>query len=219
MALVVAVTAGAQGTTIHEYPWNPDWNNDNYVGSSDLTGFLAAYGSEFGNAPDPCDYDGTPLEELFTGISNGSIVLDSVFIEYELEDASTYFVLGCPDPVTDTLIFANSGVLDEFQSYSSSWQCSGTDSFGMAMNLSYSWNMVNGVYFISLTSSAISNLGFTSDGFFGSSSGTDVSSALPFPEGWFLDEGGIHIEEGYNLGDFINYANYIHILPYWHYAE
>ena len=30
MALVVAVTAGAQGTTIHEYPWNPDWNNDNY---------------------------------------------------------------------------------------------------------------------------------------------------------------------------------------------
>ena len=40
MALVVAVTAGAQGTTIHEYPWNPDWNNDNYIGSQDLTGFL-----------------------------------------------------------------------------------------------------------------------------------------------------------------------------------
>ena len=42
MALVVAVTAGAQGTTIHEYPWNPDWNNDNYIGSQDLTGFLSA---------------------------------------------------------------------------------------------------------------------------------------------------------------------------------
>ena len=28
IALVVAVTAGAQGTTIHEYPWNPDFNND-----------------------------------------------------------------------------------------------------------------------------------------------------------------------------------------------
>ena len=32
MALVVAVTAGAQGTTIHEYPWNPDSNNDNIIG-------------------------------------------------------------------------------------------------------------------------------------------------------------------------------------------
>ena len=32
MALVVAVTAGAQGTTIHEYPWNPDRNNDNLIG-------------------------------------------------------------------------------------------------------------------------------------------------------------------------------------------
>ena len=53
MALVVAVTAGAQGTTIHEYPWNPDWNNDNYIGSQDLTGFLSAFGSEFGNPPEP----------------------------------------------------------------------------------------------------------------------------------------------------------------------
>ena len=60
MALVVAVTAGAQGTTIHEYPWNPDWNNDNFVGSHDLLGFLSAFGSQFGNPPEPCDYDGTP---------------------------------------------------------------------------------------------------------------------------------------------------------------
>ena len=75
MALVVAVTAGAQGTTIHEYPWNPDWNNDNYIGSQDLTGFLSAFGSEFGNPPEPCDYDGTPLEELIHGSINGAVIL------------------------------------------------------------------------------------------------------------------------------------------------
>ena len=40
MALVVAVTAGAQGTTIHEYPWNPDSNNDNLIGVDDLLDFL-----------------------------------------------------------------------------------------------------------------------------------------------------------------------------------
>ena len=43
MALVVAVTAGAQGTTIHEYPWNPDWNNDNLIGFM-TADFLPAFG-------------------------------------------------------------------------------------------------------------------------------------------------------------------------------
>ena len=41
MALVVAVTAGAQGTSIHEYPWNPDSNNDNLIGVDDLLDFLS----------------------------------------------------------------------------------------------------------------------------------------------------------------------------------
>ena len=112
MALVVAVTAGAQGTTIHEYPWNPDSNNDNLIGVDDLMGLLSLYGTEFGNPPEPCDYDGTPLEDLVIGIADGSIILDSIFIEYELEDVSTYYVLGCPDPVTDTLIFSNSMMLE-----------------------------------------------------------------------------------------------------------
>jgi len=66
---VVAVTAGAQGTTIHEYPWNPDFNNDTYVGSEDLMGLLSTYGTQFGLPPEPCDYDGTPLEELLSGLT------------------------------------------------------------------------------------------------------------------------------------------------------
>ena len=48
-----------EGTTIHEYPFNPDWNNDNFVGVIDLLALLSAFGSEFGNSPEPCDYDGT----------------------------------------------------------------------------------------------------------------------------------------------------------------
>ena len=90
MALVVAVTAGAQGTTIHEYPWNPDSNNDNLIGVDDLLDFLPVFGDEFGNPPEPCDYDGTPLEELMAGIMYGDIVLIH-FIEYELEDVSSLF--------------------------------------------------------------------------------------------------------------------------------
>ena len=114
LALGIACAAGAQGTTIHEYPWNPDWNNDNYVGSSDLTGFLAAYGSEFGNPPEPCDYDGTPLEEFVISVLDGTIILDSIFVEYEIEDTGTYFLQGCPETVTDTIVYSGNSMLQPY---------------------------------------------------------------------------------------------------------
>ena len=68
MALVVAVTAGAQGTTIHEYPWNPDSNNDNpYRNSMTCWDFLPVFGDEFGNPPEPCDYDGDAVGRMVGG--------------------------------------------------------------------------------------------------------------------------------------------------------
>ncbi|MGB1076560.1 MAG: hypothetical protein ACPGYK_10275 [Flavobacteriales bacterium] len=145
LALVVAVTAGAQGTIIHEYPWNPDWNNDNFVGFSDLIGFLSAFGSEFGNPPEPCDYNGTPLEDLVFGIADGSIVLDSLFIEYEFEDVSTYDILGCPDPVTDTLIFSNSSLMENISIGANGWSCTGSDGYGHFGYLSFAYSLQEGV--------------------------------------------------------------------------
>jgi hypothetical protein len=62
-------------------------------------------------------------------------------------------------------------------------------------------------------------LGFDADGFFGSGAPTSEYHPIPFPGTWYLDEGGIHIESGWNEGDWPYYANYLHILPYWHYAE
>ena len=217
MALVVAVTAGAQGTTIYEYPWNPDWDNDNFVGSSDLTGFLSAFGSEFGNPPEPCDYDGTPLEELMAGITNGDIVLDSIFIEYELQDVSTYYPVGCPDSVTDTLIFAQSALLTGFEDHGSFWRIYGCADY--CHQLYFFTTPSEGLYRFGLDNDAINQLGFVGDGFFGSGSGTSDYNPIPFPEGWYLDEEGIHIESGWDEDDWPYYANYLHILPYWHYAE
>ena len=45
MALVVAVTAGAQTT----WPYNPDSDNDGMVTVEDLFSLLSAFGSEMGN--------------------------------------------------------------------------------------------------------------------------------------------------------------------------
>lgn len=46
MALVVAVTAGAQ-TGLVEFPYNPDADNDDMIGTADLLALLSLYGSEF----------------------------------------------------------------------------------------------------------------------------------------------------------------------------
>ena len=219
IALVVAVTAGAQGTTIHEYPWNPDSNNDNLIGVDDVMGLLSVFGDEFGNPPEPCDYDGTPLEDLVIGIADGSIVLDSMFIEYELEDVSTYYILGCPDPVTDTLIFSNSAMLNGFTLGGTYWSILGYDSYGHALYFYFWFSLQSGTYYFSSQSNSLQQLGISNDGFFaGYTSGTTLNS-IPFPEGWYLDEEGIHIESGWDEGDWPYYANYFHILPYWHYAE
>ncbi|MDC0854409.1 hypothetical protein OAP59_01265 [Flavobacteriales bacterium] len=216
IALVVAVTAGAQGTTIHEYPWNPDSNNDNLIGVDDLLDFLPVFGDEFGNPPEPCDYDGTPLEELAIGIAQGAIVLDSIYIEYELEDIATYYVLGCPDPITDTLIFANSAMLYNLSYYDTEWIIWGWDDYGNTLEFEFEWDTSNGLYEWICRSGSIQALGFAEDNFFSGLYITSTpSSPLPFPEEWFLNEEGIHLE----LDRWATYANYLHILPYWHYAE
>ena len=36
-----------------------------FIGVDDLLDFLPVFGDEFGNPPEPCDYDGTPLEEFW----------------------------------------------------------------------------------------------------------------------------------------------------------
>ena len=46
MALVVAVTAGAQ-TGLVEFPYNPDADQDDIIGTVDLLALLSLYGSEF----------------------------------------------------------------------------------------------------------------------------------------------------------------------------
>ena len=44
------------------------------------------------------------FEDLVIGIADGIDYLDSIFIEYELEDVSSYLSVDALTPVTDTLI-------------------------------------------------------------------------------------------------------------------
>jgi hypothetical protein len=56
MALVVAVTAGAQ-----TYPWNPDSNSDEFIGFTDILDILAVYGTQFLPENIFCNADSTTV--------------------------------------------------------------------------------------------------------------------------------------------------------------
>ena len=213
----IAFSAFSQGTTLYNYPYNPDSNGDKFIGVGDLNSFLSNFGSDFGLPPEPCDYDGTPLEDLVIGVTEGTIILDSIFIEYEIQDVSTYYILGCPDPVTDTVVYANSQMLNSpvsFQNSDQQWfmQDGGHEFI-------FQWNTANGTYRFRLNASISS---FIEDGFFGwySWAYTDWVP-IPFPEDWSLDEDGIHLGTSSTWGSqgWPFYANYLHILPYWHHVE
>ena len=213
VALAFAFTAGAQGTSIHEYPWNPDSNNDNLIGVDDLLDFLPVFGDEFGNPPEPCDYDGSTFEEFVFSIMNGTIILDSVFVEYEIEDVSTYYLQGCPEPVTDTVVFAGYSMLDNIYFNLNSIFSAGSPS----LYLTCEFNGANGFYYWEIYNSTLNGTGFLQDGFF-SDDWSTTAVVIPFPPAWYLDEDGIHFDCCWNNG-WISHANYLHILPYWHYAE
>lgn len=219
LALLSIITCysviNAQNNSIEIYPWNPDANNDNVIGATDILASLGVYGNEFGTPPEPCTYDGTPLEDLIAGITDESIILDSVFVEYEIQDISTYYTVGCPDPITDTVTFAHAVMLNNFsrQDYNNQWWAHGD-----GHEFVFSWNTATGTYRFRMTAGILSSLGFTDDGFFDYYIAYTPWVSIPFPDDWTLDSDGIHLDSGWT-NDWISYANYIHILPYWHYAD
>ncbi|MDA9835761.1 hypothetical protein N9C00_02275 [Flavobacteriales bacterium] len=216
----LSFSAFSQNNAIHVYPWNPDANHNNNIGADDLLPFLSVFGNEFGLPPEPCTYDGTDFEDLMFGVADGTIILDSIFIEYELEDITTYYPIGCPDQVTDTLVFNNSAMLTYFNEASDYWRIYGDDNYGYTASYKLIVNTQEGEYKVSLNNLSIQYLGFLLDGFFGTNANSYTDNySIPLPEDWYLDEEGIHIESGWDFDDWPYYANYMHILPYWHYAD
>jgi hypothetical protein len=111
-------------------------------------------------------------------------------------------------------------MLNLFHLSSAYWYIQGLDSYGQEIQFRLRFHPSTGQYEIKLHSAAIMNLGFVADGFYGYSWwATSSLVEIPFPEDWYLDEEGIHIESGWGAEDWPYYANYLHILPYWHYAE
>jgi hypothetical protein len=211
----LSFNAYSQNNSIHVYPWNPDADQNNQIGSGDLLPFLSVFGEEFGLPPEPCTYDGTSIEDFFIGIQSGLVILDSVYLEYELEDVSSFYIGGCPELYTDTILYAWSGnCYANYVDGAANWF-----KFELCdLNLIYSFGPSSGQYQISLRNDKLHMLGFSSDGFFGNYNAQTSYTSIPWPNSWIFDENGISVEIS-STDPWTDYANYLHILPYWHYAD
>lgn len=228
--LFAAVSLGltAQNNFIQEYPWNPDSDNDDFIGVGDLTGFLSVFGQQFGTPPEPCDYDGTPLEDWLSGIITSDIILDSMFVEFQLLDSSLVYYPGCPDPVMEVVELNFSEMMTNVTWTTSGY--SGQAYGGQVLRISSSevgfyfgfhYSGALGRYSIQTRYQELSSSGYEIDGFFGTSNVIwSDGMSLPFEGVHVFDENGLSFDPSiWSSNEWPFYANVITMLPYWHYAE
>ena len=102
LAVFVACTTWAQSSA----PWNPDANDDSYVGATDMLSTLAVYGQQVGiDSSLTCDYDGTPFEEFLGGVFDNAIILDSLMLQYHCFAVTEVYFPSCPETYPDTISY------------------------------------------------------------------------------------------------------------------
>ena len=73
LALVVAVTAGAQSSS-----WDPDYNADNIIGTDDLLGLLSVFGMDWLEQAEILVIDSIPESEIVLELDTGGVCCGSV---------------------------------------------------------------------------------------------------------------------------------------------
>ena len=219
LVVFAAFSAGAQSTM----PWNPDANDDSYIGATDMLSTLAVYGQQFGiDSSLTCDYDGTPIEEFWGNVWNGDIIIDSMLVQYHTIDSAEVYVAGCPDPIWESVSYERAWVTDEFLDQPSidrkDWYII-TNGFQRKFILRYYAS--NGAFHFNIVDTEISQLGL--DEILGSHSSYALNNGnistwqIPFSiEEAAFDANGVQFD---HWGNFLEGATYVNILPYWHYAE
>ena len=217
LAILAAFAAGAQSM-----PYNPDANDDGYIGGADILGLLPLYGQQFGiDSSLTCDYDGTPIEEFFGNVWNGDIIVDSMLVQYHTIDSAEVYIAGCPDPVWETVSYERAWTTNDSQSYASlkRWRFYLS---GYLRSFTLGFNSTAGFFYFQIWDEEVSVSGLQEVlGTASSEAKIEENGAgawfLPFPtDAASMDETGIHFEYWNN---FLSGATYVNILPYWHYAE
>ena len=102
LALLATFAAAGQSTM----PWNPDANDDSYIGATDMLSTLAVYGQQIGiDSSLTCDYDGTPFEEFLGDVFEGNVIIDSVLMQYHCFATMDVYFPSCPETYPDTVSY------------------------------------------------------------------------------------------------------------------
>ena len=213
--VLCALSGMAQSTM----PWNPDANDDSYIGATDMLSTLAVYGQQFGiDSSLTCDYDGTPIEEFFGNVWNGDIIIDSMLVQYHTTDSAQVFIAGCPDPTWESVSYervwtTNSVLINPDRKR---W----TISDGYYRYFEIEYESTTGFFLFEIQDGEVWGAGLTEI--------LGHQGARPLTLGsneWYIpfnvlsatfDENGIQFGE---WSGFLSGATYVNILPYWHYAE
>lgn len=203
-------------------PYNPDFDDNSYIGAADILGILNFYGQQFGiDSSLTCEYDGTPIEEFWANVWNGDIIMDSVLVQYHVIDSAQVFIAGCPDPIWDVVSYERAWTTNQFGNNPTQiwWSTQGGPGVG-TRTFKVTFSSQNGHFKFEIQDDEIYNSALTDVlGQFYSFALSLGSTNwyLPFPtEAASFDESGMHFE---NWTGFLSNATYVNIIPYWHYAE
>ena len=220
----LSLNAFSQNNAIHVYPWNPDANHNNSIGTDDLLPFLSVFGEEFGLPPEPCTYDGTEFEDWFANVIEQAIILDSLFFDFTLLDTNSYYVVGCPDPIIEVAYFHDHGMIyPYYESIGYNYTLRGDDAYGYEATFNFSFYPTEATHNMSFSVSSVHNL-FIDGLFYTNSSPRYFNNnywALPFPDSYGFDENGHIVAPWDNPNSLSQYlhGNELTLIPYWKYAD
>lgn len=202
-------------------PYNPDADGDALIGSQDLISFLGVYNTIMIDSSLTCDYEGTEFESWVGGLFDGTLILDSVYVEYLLIDTVSTFLPGCPDPVNIETVLERSYTIHTgfFNQSESDFWSGGFNYLGFyrATRLIFK---DDGRYVLFVEDEEVEELTSFSEWSYWNGLAPECCSAnaiLPFPENWSLDEDGIQVD--WRSQDWVFDCEHFRLIPFWHEAE
>ena len=204
-----------------QMPYNPDSNGDDLIGATDLISVLGLYNTLMVDSSLTCSYEGTEFESWFGGLFDGTLTLDSLYVEYLYVDSVETFLPGCPNPVMIETVLDRSYVLtSEFYDFSSHDYWFSTSSY-LGYNRTARFEFYpDGNYRLYCTDAEISeftNYGQTSNWNSAVPDCCNFNAQLPFLESWSLNENGIQVD--WSSNDWVANCEHFRLITYWSEAE
>ena len=217
LTMAITLTGLAQ-----QMPYNPDANGDDFVGVDDVLGVLGVYDTALMQPDLQCDYEGTELEQALVGFLEGTLVMDSVYVEYTLIDSFETFTLGCPDPVMVETVLQRSHMLPLHYLHNTP----GNNQWSLECKLNhlcyirefrFVFSFDAGTYNLHLRDYEVDELTSYANASFWHYDTEGPWLPFPLADEWNIDENGLNV--GWEPWSWAANCETLRVIPFWHEAE